>query len=193
MKRLDVIFTVVFLLILPVGSLGAQLKTGDIATDFGLRPILASQGKRIVWLESAFKMKGAVKNPLLMLTFFASYCKPCHAEIDIIKDLHLSYSGKGMAVILVVVDMDEPGRRKAATFLKEKKPEFPCLKLKVPTMANVYLGAKRTLPAIYLIDAGMKIVGVYHHLDQEGRRILSKHLNKLLGAADETALDDEGS
>jgi thiol-disulfide isomerase/thioredoxin len=58
------------------------------------------------------------KGKAILLNYWATWCAPCKAEIPELNDLYAQYKDKGLAIIGISVDDDEPT-------LREFSKEFP--------------------------------------------------------------------
>jgi cytochrome c biogenesis protein CcmG, thiol:disulfide interchange protein DsbE len=92
----------------------------------------------------------------LILSFWASYCKPCIREMPQLVEMEKKYKGTNN-VHLVMVNIDKEGKDVALPILQNLKVESECL-------FDVYqVAAKRFIPnlkvpAIFLIDKQSNII-----------------------------------
>jgi len=98
-------------------DMGAKFKVGDKAPDFTLQEVGGGQ----------VQLSEVNKEQVVLLAFWSLRCGACLQEIPPLEQLHLSYGGKGVAVISVVID----GVPAAATqdIMKEvgASPSYPVL------------------------------------------------------------------
>lgn len=109
-KRNRLIFRTIVLLILLAAVAYAlisnltkdttKIDEGVQAPDFKLEQINKNNGKEIIQL-SDLKGKG------VMLNFWATYCKPCEAEMPYMQKLYPKYKDKGIEIVAVSLDATE--------------------------------------------------------------------------------------
>ncbi len=109
----------------------------------------------------------------VVLSFFATWCAPCRAELPLLSKVHERFSGQGVEVVLLAVDED---RAKLEAFLKEHP--LPLLVLSDP-----YAVAAK---AYGLVENGLVRVPRTFVLDAAGRQVASfeasAELDQKLGA-----------
>lgn len=75
-------------------------RAGDVAPDFQLKQISDNHELDTLRL-SEFEGKG------VMLNFWATWCKPCEAEMPFMQELYPKYKDKGVEIIAVSLDSTE--------------------------------------------------------------------------------------
>jgi thiol-disulfide isomerase/thioredoxin len=71
-------------------------------------------------------LRAKYKGSVLVLNFWATWCTPCKEEFPAFIKLHKSYAGKGLAVVFVSIDDDDPKTKKQAlAFLRKQQAPFP--------------------------------------------------------------------
>jgi thiol-disulfide isomerase/thioredoxin len=110
------------------------------------------------------KVVAAQKGKVVLVNFWATWCKPCRVEMPQLSQLTQKLRGKGFE--LVTISSDEP--KQEATALKVLKDEGltgPAYIKKVSDddqfTNSVHLGWFGTLPAAFLYDRNGKEVGVF--------------------------------
>lgn len=93
---------------------------------------------------------------LLYLTFWATWCKPCLAELKHIRKLHEKFQSQGFAVLAVSLDTPET-RAKVKGTVQRYKLKFPVVVDDEGQLVKLY-NPKRTLPFSVTIKGG-KITG----------------------------------
>ena len=171
------------------------LKIGDIAPSWAL---MSGPGK-FEFLKTWTEEKGKkLKKPrtqpdrhVVVLSFFATWCKPCMKELPLLQNLYEKFDGKRVKWFLV--DITEATRTspgfedspKAGPFLAKKGITMPILNDNRGVAKERY-GAK-TLPRLYVIDKFQTIrlakKGFKEGEDFEGE--VGSMVEKLLAEADE--------
>jgi thiol-disulfide isomerase/thioredoxin len=166
MSRHRTLLAVVFTL-LAAGLACADVKVGDdlrLGQDNiqGL-PVLAG-GKN-----------PPLKDSVLLLDFWASWCAPCKASFPVMKKLHADYAARGFAIVAVSVDDTMAA---AAGFWKKMDPSFMGLwdrehafarKVGVPAM-----------PTSYLVGRDGRVRFVHEGFHDGAERELRKQIEALL-------------
>lgn len=91
---------VIFALISNFNKDNAIYEVGDQAPDFKLQQINKNNEVETIQL-SDLKGKG------VMLNFWATYCKPCEAEMPYMEKLYPEYKEKGIEIVAVSLDASE--------------------------------------------------------------------------------------
>ena len=134
---------------------------GKPMEDFGLRQLDFASGKlaELIWLSDFVGTKAERKRPgkLLLLNFFATWCKPCMAELPVLTRLQNEYGPHGLKVLSVNYRTDtEPVDAAIAASRKQwngAAPPFPVLFDRYTNRNQlIYMGARAGLPCNILID-----------------------------------------
>lgn len=91
---------VVFALVTNAKKDNTIYKVGDKAPDFELQQISKNNELETIKL-SDLKGKG------VMLNFWATFCKPCEAEMPYMEELYPEYKDKGIEIVAVSLDATE--------------------------------------------------------------------------------------
>lgn len=121
------------------------VKQGDTAVAFSVK---TDQGKEI-----------ALKNfpgKVLVLNFWASWCKPCVEEMPSLNEFSKRMTGDGVTVLGISVDHDEERYKK---FLKDANISFQTFRDKDAEIPASYGTFK--YPETYIIDKQGKVVEKY--------------------------------
>lgn len=133
------------------------LKVGDVAPKFAL---MSSTGEyEILSKWTGKRLARPASQPIrhvVVVSFFATWCKPCMKELPHLQRLYEKYQGKDVKFFLI--DITEATRKvegyenslEAITFLKERGITIPILN-DVYGMAKKSYGAT-TLPRLYVVD-----------------------------------------
>lgn len=164
MTRLLLVLLLVFCLpLLASGSGEKPSKIGE-SLEFSLPDLTGKEVKL-----SSFRGK------VVLVDFWASYCKPCRKELPFLDKLLQKYEKKGLAVIGISVD---PEKEMAQQFLEKHPVRFPSL-LDTEDSLRQSLGAWE-LPLLYVIDREGKIRAIYRGIVEEGDEGFVKELEALL-------------
>ncbi len=120
---------------------------------------------------------------LVVVSFMASYCKPCKAELSLLQQLHERYKDKGLRIIGVALDTEPAGQKAVAELLKEKKVSFPVVRDQYNLVARNYLGTRVPLPSVFLVDPGGKVAFVSRGYSEEISKKLSSMIERALAAS----------
>jgi peroxiredoxin len=91
---------VIFALVSNLKADNTVYKAGDTAPDFQLKQISNNHDAETIQL-SDYEGKG------VMLNFWATWCKPCEAEMPYMQELYPKYKDKGVEIIAVSLDSTE--------------------------------------------------------------------------------------
>lgn len=119
---------------------------------------------------------------LVVVSFMASYCKPCRAELTLLQQLHERYKDKGLRIVGVAIDSEPAGQKALTELLKEKKVSFPVVRDQYNLVARNYLGTKVPLPSVFLVDPAGKISFVSRGYSEEISKRLSSMTERALAA-----------
>ncbi len=147
MKKLIVIS----LFLLFCGNLLAQEQeqTGRSAPDFKLENV---EGNYV-------SLKNELGDGPVLLSFWATWCKPCIEEMTKYKDIYEKYKDRGFKILAISID-DERTVAKVKPFVKSKHYPFPVLLDTNSEVARKYYA--QNVPYSVLIDKTGNIV--YTHL-----------------------------
>lgn len=167
-KRLVVALAAVFAMSLLAPSLAsATVRAGDRAPEFV--SVKDARGKRM-------KLKKYRKKKIVVLTFGASWCKPCKKELPAWEKLAKKYKSKG--VVFVAVNIDQ-STDKGKAFVKEAG---------VKTMRAGYEASGTTvesydppsMPSTFVIDKRGIVRWVHAGYRKGDVKKLAKKLDELL-------------
>lgn len=119
--------------IYPVG------KVGDVMKDFSI------DGKSLAEL-----CKG---NKVVILDFWASWCRPCRAEIPNLKEIYNKHHDKGFEIISVSIDNDDAAWKKAL-----EQEQLPWTNFRDADDAVSKLYKVSAVPTMYVLDGDHKLV-----------------------------------
>jgi len=89
---------------------------------------------------------------LIVVSFMASFCKPCKKELPLLQKLHTKYKADGLRIIGVSIDKDAAGQEAMQKLIAQHKVTFPVTKDQLNLTALRYLGSKSPLPSLFVMD-----------------------------------------
>lgn len=117
----------------------------------------------------------AYKGRVVLVDFWATWCKPCLEELPNVKQVHAAYRDKGFEVVGISMDND---REALAKYLQENPLPWRTLNEgKNPNPVARHYGVNQ-VPAALLIDQQGRVVSMSARGEE-----LTKQLEKLLGPA----------
>lgn len=148
MKKLFLL-PILLLFTLTVFAQEHEEQTGRSAPGFKLENV---QGDYV-------SLKDELGNGPVLLSFWATWCKPCIEEMTKYKDLYKDYKDKGLKVLAISID-DERTVAKVKPFVRSKNYPFPVLLDTNSEVARKYYA--QNIPYSVLLDKSGNIV--YTHL-----------------------------
>lgn len=143
-------------------------RAGDQAPDFKLEQINANNELESIQL-SDLKGKG------VMLNFWATYCKPCEAEMPFMEKLYPEYKEKGIEIVAVNLDVNT---LVVDRFIDKYDLTFPILPDHKEQVMDLYKVGQ--LPSTFFIDENGVIVDkvdgalTLENLEEQFQKILPK-------------------
>lgn len=120
---------------------------------------------------------GDYNDELVILDFWATWCKPCVEMMPALQRLHEAYADKGLAVLGVSIDEGKDRVKKIKKFVKKVGVTYPIFSDAAATPAWHAFKVK-AIPALFLIDRDGRIVaqwlGAVDHAAVE--KEIQKHL-----------------
>ncbi len=115
---------------------------------------------------------------MILLSFFATWCSPCKAEIPNLIKLENNYKND-LEVIGVLLE-DDKTNEDIQKFAKKYKIDYPVINSKENYELSDSLGGIRTIPTLFLIDKNSNIIQKYvglvpeEMLEVDVKKVLSK-------------------
>ena len=178
------------LVILPVALLltagvaaapAGGIAPGKKAPGFNLSVLGAGDATVRLWDLVGKRPKEPAR--LVVLSFFATWCKPCKEEMPILQAIHEALGPEGVRVLSVVVEgaddrpqaeiLDEVG-----AWIREHKIAFPILydPFLKDVVARRYLGRDIQLPGVYLVGPEGRIKAAWHEKRADLKELVEGHL-----------------
>jgi thiol-disulfide isomerase/thioredoxin len=146
----------------------AEVKKGDRASELST----VKDGKNRKLRLSALRGK------VVVLTFGASWCKPCKAELPAYDKLAKKFAKEKAAVVFVAVNIDSE-RKNADKFLKETAVKSVRVGFD-PSGGTVEKYEPGTMPTTYIIDAKGIVREVHAGYESGDEKDIETHVRKLL-------------
>ena len=153
-------------------ALSLLATTGAMALDAGARaPEIGARdldGHR--WsLES-------LRNKVVIVDFWASWCDPCREEMPVLERLHHRYQSRGLVVIGISVDRTDSNVR---DFLRRTQVSFPIIHDARHQIAGRYSPAR--MPSSYIFDRRGVVRHVHTGFRPGDARAIEREVRELLG------------
>lgn len=172
---LNLAFSVVALTTL-LGSTGTDeeflVAVGEPAPPFSMRDL----DRKMFSLASHTGETADDPKKAVLISFFATWCKPCIKEIPIIKRLHRRWSKHGVAVVYIGLSQ---GQKELGPFAKKQKMPWPVVPDTFGLLSRRY-GATQ-LPHVILVDGAGKIAFQHRGIAPDLEQRLDTELAKLSG------------
>ena len=122
------------------------------------------------------------RGKVVLIDFWATWCKPCEQMMPELQRLHSKYAEQGFAVLGISIDEGKKARKKIEKFLSKKDIAYP-IKHDIsdePAWAAFHVPA---IPATYLVDQQGQIVAQW--IGKFDAQAAEATLQELLGSAGE--------
>ena len=146
-------------------DLAAALGTGVQAPEIGLRD---TEGHEI-------RVAG-LRGKVVLVDFWASWCRPCQEELPVLEQLYQRYRERGLVVVGVNVDQRASNMSR---FLSRRPVSFPVVHDARHAVADRY--EPTTMPSSYLVDREGVVRHVYRGFRAADAAELERAIVALLG------------
>ena len=128
-----------------------QLKTGTTAPPFMLKTLNYDKCNiRYAGISDYIGKSPKKPAKILLISFFATYCKPCKKELPYLEQLYQKYQDKGLQIIVVSIDKEPELIDEAKEIASKLKLTFPVLSDRFNIVARRYFA--NNLPCLYALD-----------------------------------------
>lgn len=163
---------------------------GDTIPNFGLRDIKG----RMVFLNDYCgdrpKRIGQQPKEMLIVSFFATWCKPCKKEVGELVGFYEQWKEKGLGILLIGYGKDQ-NRKILGEFAKEKGVNFPVM-VDRTGIAGEKFGVTN-IPRTVILDKSCRVVEDIHGALDNFEEILLNHAKTLIpGAASAVPPSEQG-
>ena len=145
----------------PAKPAAARLSAADLSAllqGAGIQPVdppVAAADFTLPTLAGGRMALADERGSWLVLTFFATWCGPCRAELPTLEQLYRDRGGRGLAIVGVSID-SEPSA--VPSFVQQMGLSFPVLLDGDGRVGGLYRAS--SIPLSYLIDPAGRIVGL---------------------------------
>ena len=186
--NLTIAAAVLFCLTMAASAEGDS-KVGAKAPNFWLRPLnkdmimQLNQGKQkikraTIGLDQFVGARAENPAKVLVLSFFANYCKPCKKELPELQKLYAENHGKGLRILAINTDSDPKEREEAVKFVNASNITFPVLKDSLEVVRRRY-GVKQ-YPSIFVVDSQGVIRNHHEAFNEETFNQLKQEIQSYL-------------
>jgi len=116
----------------------------------------------------------------VLISFFATWCKPCKKEMPFLEQLHEDYKSKGLQIISVAIDKDEATWPEIGELVKKNHITYPIVKDRYNLIARQYLGDKTAMPSVFILDKDGKVLLVKQGYTNDAAEFLKAEVEKAL-------------
>ncbi len=149
-------------------SASAATSTTASVQDFTTRDL---DGKTV-------RLSDHLGKKVILIDFWATYCKPCLAAFPHIRRIHTANSAKGFVVLAIAMDgPDTMGEVPA--FAKRNNLDFPVLYDEDSRIASI-LNPKKSEPLVILIDKSGKVVRVREGYNPGDEKLFEADVTRLV-------------
>ena len=166
------------LLLLPL-SFATPVET--MAEAYNQLNILPDNRQSIMDLQLP-DLTGEVRNlydhhdKVVLLTFFATWCPQCNAELPQLVHIQEQYQRRGFTVVAVSIDQD--AKEEVQQWVTEKQLNYPVLHDQTFTVRNSH--DISLVPTIYVLDKNMKlaakVIGEINWQSEEATQLIDRLL-----------------
>lgn len=154
---------------------GAAVQIGKVVPGFYLRGLHGEDFFLSKYCGEKAKRKGEIR--AIVISFFATWCKPCIKEIPQLEEIYKRYSDKGVKIWLIDVGENV---EKVRTFVEDQKIGLPVLMDSYSRISKDKFGVE-SLPSLFVMDPDGRIAYVSRGYRPDLERELGKVLDRLTG------------
>ncbi|MCX7958799.1 MAG: TlpA family protein disulfide reductase [Deltaproteobacteria bacterium] len=141
-KILVIVFCMTFLV-----AAGNKLEEGmSVPKVFAKIYNEAKSGYSVIKADDLFNGK----NKAVVVSFFASYCKPCKKEIYVLNEFYQKNRDKGVMIIEISIDTEQEGIELFKKIVDESNLTMPCVVDPMGVMSRRF-GVEK-LPTLFVFD-----------------------------------------
>lgn len=175
---------VVAVLALPAAAPGdEEVAEGLPAPSFSLRT-LNPEVAGTSWIALDRYVGEEPEDPaarVVLISFFASWCEPCKKELPLLVQLDEMYRERGLRVLGVNIDREEPAIEAARKLVEAAKVRYPVLSDRFNFLARRYLGDQAPLPSVFLVRRDGTIARIERGYAKDASQFLLGEVRAALG------------
>ena len=153
---------------------------GERVPGFSLKVVNDKDaGTNFVGLDDFVGDSPEAPKKAVLMSFFATYCKPCIKEMPFLAALHETYKDKGLQILSITIDKEADKVEEAKALASKAGIKFPLLTDRFNIVARRYFIEK--LPCVYILDAQGKVQLVKVGYDDDVSRFLLDAVRGQLG------------
>lgn len=157
------------------------LKVGDEAPQFsGLLHNPDEAGMQRIDLSSLVGSDAETPAKAVLISFFATWCKPCKKELPFLQQLSTEYKDRGLRVVSVAIDKEEAQWPLIKELVAKDHVTFPVVKDRYNIIVRQYLGQKTQLPSVFIIARDGTVAMVKQGYPNDAAEFLKAEVEKAL-------------
>lgn len=126
----------------------------------------------------------ALDGKVVLIDFWASWCKPCRQELPLLERLHQQYASQGLVIVGVSIDSS---LKKMKRFLNDTPVSFRIVHDRRAEIASRY--QPPTMPSSYFIGRDGKIRYVHEGFRKEDAAKIESRIKSLLAETNDEDAD----
>lgn len=151
----------------------ARATPGARASAFRLRSVAGTR-----WRGTFDLAEHLGKRPIL-ITFFATWCRPCEAELPFLQKLHVKHEKQGLVIVAISIDGPESASQIGA-MVRRLGVGFPVLH-DADSRVSARYNPRNVAPVLVAIDREGRIVHEREDWNATHEKRLSGEIEELLG------------
>lgn len=157
---------------------------GEPVKNFGLRDL----NGRMVFLNDFCGDKpsriGWKPKKMTIVTFFATWCKPCKVETGLLLELYEKWKDKGLQIVMIGYGKDQT-EDVLSDYVKERGISFPVMADRTGVAGEKF--GVTGIPRVFVLDQACRIKEDVHGANEKFTEMMEAHARELLGVGAETA------
>jgi peroxiredoxin len=130
--------------------------------------------------QGIFRLGDHLGRRPVIISFFATWCRPCEQELPAIELLHAKFNARGLVVVAVATDGPESAAQ-IGTMARRLRLTFPVVH-DADSRVSARLNPRRLVPFLVLVDRNGRIVREREGFTPADERALPAEVEALLPA-----------